>query len=488
QLERAILIEELQRESVVIATGGGAAAEKDAWRADLLGGSGVLTVTLDAAPETSLARLRAQVVAEGDALARPLLAGSDPLVRIAALKGHRQAAYDRAGVTLPIDRVDAPGVADEIAAMVRGDMAEVQLRLPHSLSRIVIEPGVLANVGSLTRETYPNARRAWVISDDGVAPHHLPAMIRSLNDAGFRCEPHVVAHGEASKSIAGASSLYDALLTGGVERRDVIVALGGGVVGDLAGFVAATTLRGIGLVQVPTSLLAMFDSSVGGKTGVNHAAGKNLIGAFYQPPIVVIDPMVLSTLPAREFTSGWSEVIKHAVIQPSTPQGDRSDLWTFLERNADSLLGRGEPAMTYLIQRNVALKARVVEADEREAGLRAFLNFGHTIGHAIEAAGYQLLHGEAVAVGMRAAMRLGERMGTCDHSTVVRLDQLLDRYGLPTTATASPERVVELLGSDKKKQAGKQRWVLPRQGGGVALRDDVPERIVAEVLDDVLQV
>ncbi|HEV2107347.1 MAG TPA: 3-dehydroquinate synthase family protein, partial [Thermomicrobiales bacterium] len=219
---------------------------------------------------------------------------------------------------------------------------------------------------------------------------------------------------------------------------------------------------------------------------INHRAGKNLIGAFYQPPLVIIDPHLLRTLPARELTSGWSEIIKHAVIQSSTPGGERADLWAFLERNASRLLEREDPALNYLIYRNVALKAAVVEQDEREVRLRAFLNFGHTIGHAIEAADYQLLHGEAVAVGMRAAMRLGERMGTCDATAVSRLDSLLDQFGLPATATAAPDRVAALLTSDKKRSDGKQRWVLPQQQGGVALRDDVPDGVVREVLATLL--
>ena len=486
-VERSVLSDSLRQENVVVATGGGAACDQAAWQSDLLGDPATLTVALDAAPETSLARLRAQVLAEGDALARPLLAGADPLARIAALKALRQSSYDQADVTLPVDRVGPDLIAREIATMVRGETTEVQLCLPHASSRIVINSGALAKLGTLTREAYPRTRRVWLVTDDGVAPHHLDPVARSLVAAGLGCDQQVVVHGETSKSIAAVSQLYDRLLGGGAERQDVIVALGGGVVGDLAGFVAATTLRGIGLVQVPTSLLAMVDSSVGGKTGINHAAGKNLIGAFYQPPLVVIDPEVLQTLPPREFTSGWSEIIKHAVIQPSTPGGERADLSTFLERNAAGLLRRQDPTLSYLIQRNVTLKARVVEADERESGIRAFLNFGHTVGHAIEAAGYQSLHGEAVAVGMRGAMRIGERMGCSDGEAVARLDQLIEGYGLPRVATAPVARVTALLGSDKKKQAGKQRWVLPRKEGGVELRADVPEAVVASVLDELLE-
>jgi 3-dehydroquinate synthetase len=250
------------------------------------------------------------------------------------------------------------------------------------------------------------------------------------------------------------------------------------VVGDLAGFVAATCLRGVPLIQVPTSLLAMVDSSVGGKTGINHPVGKNLIGAFYQPPVVVIDPTLLRTLPPRELRSGWGEIVKHAVIQPSTPGGERGDLLTFLDRNQDRLTRLQEPAITYAIRRNVALKTAVVVADEREAGVRALLNFGHTLGHAIEAAGYRLLHGEAISVGMVAAAEIGRTVGTCSQDTVDRITSLIARFGLPTSTAVDGDIVMRLIQSDKKKSGGKLRWVLPLESGGVDLRAGVPEPAV----------
>jgi 3-dehydroquinate synthetase len=254
--------------------------------------------------------------------------------------------------------------------------------------------------------------------------------------------------------------------------------LGGGVVGDLAGFVAATVLRGIGLVQMPTSLLAAVDSSVGGKTGINHAAGKNLIGAFLQPPLVIADTALLRTMPCREGRSGWAEVVKHAVIQRSTPGGERGDLAEILTRNAARLIRLEEPATSYVVWRNIALKAAVVAADERETGIRAFLNFGHTLGHAIEAADYQLLHGEAVALGMRAASELGVLCGTCDRREAEKIGRLIDLFGLPSSAALKESRVIERLGSDKKRVAGRQRYVLPVGGGGVIIRDDVPDKAV----------
>jgi 3-dehydroquinate synthase len=279
--------------------------------------------------------------------------------------------------------------------------------------------------------------------------------------------------------------VYDQMLDGRVERSDLVVALGGGVVGDLAGFIAATVLRGIGFVQMPTSLLAMVDSSVGGKTGINHPAGKKLIGAFYQPPLVIIDPDFLSSLPPRELRQGWAEVVKHAIIQPSTPSGETADLEDFLIRNRRQLLGLQNPALTYALRRNVALKSRVVEADERESGLRAYLNFGHTAGHAIEASNYRHMHGEAVAIGMHAASRLSALEGRVPESRVDEITGLIQSYGLPTHGAFQLDRVVDLIGNDKKRVGGKANWVLLETHGGVSLSHDVQEDHVSIAIASV---
>ena len=487
--ERQALGEAIGRDAVVVATGGGAPVADEAWSDGLLGRPGTLVVTLDAEPDTTMARLVAQQAAEGDATSRPMLAGSDPLARIHSLKAARQTAYDRADLTLVVDRVAADVVADEIARLpgvAEPDAdPDVRLRAASGTSDILIRPGAVGEVGSVLSRRWPKARRAWVVSDERVGALHGEPVLSSLRGAGLSAEMRCVPAGEGSKSIGGASALYDWMLGGGIERGDVVVALGGGVVGDLAGFVAATCLRGVGLVQVPTSLLAMVDSSVGGKTGINHAAGKNLIGAFYQPPDVVIDPGLLTTLPPRELACGWGEIVKHSIIQPSTPDGERADLARFLERNRARLLALSEPATTYLIRRNVGLKAAVVAADEREAGVRAFLNFGHTLGHAIEASSYALLHGEAVGLGMRAAARLGVLAGSCDEAAARRVRSLADAYGLPATTDLDEERVLGLLGSDKKRAAGRQRWVLPVRGGGVAIRDGVAAADVRTALRSV---
>ena len=486
--ERRFLLDALGRASCIVVTGAGAVTDDRLWTPELLGEPEVLVVALDVQPETTYRRLSEQQSASGDRVGRPMLAGNDPLGRMVALKAARQAIYDRASVTIVTDGAEASAVAGDVAlvvALAGGARQEVSLGAGAWRSRIVIGAGVLAQAGEQIRAAYPNARRLWLISDDQVGAIHGAELAAALAAAGFDVPSRHVASGERSKSLATVGELYDWLLGNGVERGDVIVALSGGVVGDLAGFVAATTLRGIGLVQVPTSLLAMVDSSVGGKTGINHSTGKNLIGAFYQPPLVLIDPAPLDTLPRRQLAAGWAEIIKHAVIQVSTPDGERGDLWTYLDRNAEALLSRRQPALSYLIARNVALKAAVVEADEREASLRQILNFGHTLGHGIEAAGYRYLHGEAIALGMRAAARIGLAIGTCDAATVGRLDATLDRFGLPDRAQFDADRVLELMTGDKKRTAGVQRWVLPLTGGGVVIRSDVPADVVRAALDGI---
>lgn len=486
--EQRALRAQLAREQVVIATGGGAVADDAVWDADHLRREGTLVLALDAEPETILQRLREQAVAEGEDTERPMLAGDDPLGRIAALKGSRQHYYDAADLTLHVDAIDAAAVAAELATIVesrKGTPLTIRLDADSASSDILVGPGTIAMLGREARARWPKARRTWIVSDENVAALHAATAEEALRVEGFAANTMAVPAGEGSKSLETAGQLYDWMLGGGVERGDIVVALGGGVVGDLAGFVAATVLRGLGLVQVPTSLLAMVDSSVGGKTGINHAAGKNLIGAFLQPHLVIADTDLLQTLPPRELRAGWGEIVKHAFIQRSTPGGERGDLAGYLRRNARHLLELREPATSYLIWRNIALKAAVVAADEREMGIRAYLNFGHTLGHAIEAADYALLHGEAIAVGMVAASRLGVLAGTCGADHAEAIDELVASFGLPRTAAVDEARVLALIKSDKKRVAGRQRYVLPIDGGGVVIRDDVSEQAAAEALRSV---
>jgi shikimate kinase/3-dehydroquinate synthase len=486
--ERAILNKLIARDRVVVATGGGAAVDPEAWKRDMLGSEGTLVIALDSNPETIFFRLQRQAMDEGAAVERPLLAGSDPLGRIRDLKSARQPIYDKAHLTISSDAISVDEAVNELAGIARlanGQPLAVRLDAASGASDILVGPSSVSRIGQWVRDRWPKARRSWIVTDENVGPLHAGVVGDRLQESGLRVATHFVAPGEGSKSLATAGELYDWLLEGGVERGDVIVALGGGVVGDLAGFVAATVLRGIGLVQVPTSLLAAVDSSVGGKTGINHATGKNLIGAFLQPPLVIVDTSLLRTMPARERRSGWAEVVKHAVIQRSTPGGERGDLAGVLARNAARLSQLEEPVISYVVWRNIALKTAVVAADERETGIRAYLNFGHTLGHAIESADYQLLHGEAVALGMRAASELGVLCGTCGRQTASTIGCLIDWFDLPSSAPLDEARVIALLGSDKKRVAGQQRYVLPVDGGGVIVRDDVPDGAVRNALRTV---
>jgi 3-dehydroquinate synthase len=307
-----------------------------------------------------------------------------------------------------------------------------------------------------------------------------------LRQAGIETATFSLDPGDASKSIENASRVYDWLASQRAERRDVVVALGGGVAGDFAGFVAGTYLRGMPYVQAPTSLLAMVDASIGGKTAVNlGATAKNLVGLFYQPKAVVADVSTLATLPRRELVEGLGEVIKHALIR------DYGGLLTLLEERLDDLLNLDPAFTTDVIRLNVQIKAGVVSEDERETGgVREILNYGHTLGHAFEAAGgYEaLLHGEAVSVGMVAAAEIGARVGLTPRSLVERQNRLLERAGLPLRPPKGfdRDRIRAALALDKKVIAGGQRWILLEDGGRPVIRSDVPVEVVESVLDDLL--
>jgi 3-dehydroquinate synthase len=325
---------------------------------------------------------------------------------------------------------------------------------------VQIQGGLLATLGALVKRVAP-APSCAIITDSNVAGHYLPVARTSLEDAGYRVIVHVLPAGEEHKTIGNAVAAMEALLHAKVERATPVIALGGGVVGDVAGFVAATLLRGVPLVQVPTTLLAAVDASVGGKVGVDHAAGKNLIGAFHQPRLVVTDIETFQTLPDREICGGLAECIKHAVIRDAS-------LFMFITDNAAKLAACDGVAMGELVARNVAIKAAIVEADPFEHGVRALLNFGHTFGHAIEnVLEYRgVTHGEGVALGMVAAGRLASRRGMFSAVELERLVTLIDYVGLPTShAEIDVERAFAAMGTDKKVVGGKLRLILPRRIG-----------------------
>ena len=310
-------------------------------------------------------------------------------------------------------------------------MTIVELNLPHHSYEIRIGPGLLDQLGPILRSTVGHDRAA-VFADAAVADLHGPLASRSLEQAGYTHELHRIPSGEQHKTLETVRSLYDVLLQRRAERGSPVVALGGGVVGDTVGFVAATYLRGVPFVQCPTTLLAMVDASVGGKVGVNVPQGKNLIGSFHQPAAVVVDVDSLATLPTRELRCGLAECIKHAAIRDEA-------MFAWLEDNLSAIFNLDRSVLTELVCRNVAIKARVVETDEKESGVRAHLNFGHTFAHAIEAttgfgSGTAYHHGEAVSLGMVAAARLAHTAGRCSVEVPDRLTHLLDQAGLPVEA------------------------------------------------------
>ncbi len=333
---------------------------------------------------------------------------------------------------------------------------------------IYIGAGILAEAGALLAPRFASPR-AVIVTNPNVALHWLAPLSRSLAASGVQSEVILVPDGETYKSWATLHDVLTRLLEINAERTTTLVALGGGVVGDITGFAAAIYQRGIPFVQVPTTLLAQVDSSVGGKTGVNHALGKNMVGAFYQPRAVLIDPACLATLPGRELAAGIAEVVKYGAIRDA-------DFFCWLEQNIDALRNCDPAALAHAIAVSCRIKAAIVAADEREGGVRALLNFGHTFGHAIEAGlGYgEWLHGEAVAAGMVTAATLSARMRLIAAADAARLSALVQRAGLPVEAPPlGADRYLELMRHDKKVQAGAIRFILLRALGEAFVTADV---------------
>lgn len=329
--------------------------------------------------------------------------------------------------------------------------------------------GLLAEVGQHVVSLTPG-RKAFVMSHPALYDVYGATLTASLQAAGFAVEPCLVPEGERSKSLLMASRLFTRLAQRGADRQSLICALGGGVVGDLSGFVAATYMRGLPFVQIPTSLLAMVDSSIGGKTGVDHKLGKNLIGAFYPPRAVFTDTALLQSLPEREYLCGLSEIVKAGVICDA-------ELFAFIETHVEAVRQRDAQVLGTLIERAIAVKVNVVQQDPTERGVRAILNFGHTIGHALEAVtGYeQYTHGEAVAIGMALVARLSEQLGYCRAEARARLHALLTALRLPLTYTdIQPQRLLAAMAHDKKSLNGVVRFVLMEDIGAVAFHQEVP--------------
>ena len=336
---------------------------------------------------------------------------------------------------------------------------------------IAIGQSLLSDVGLVGR--YITGQRVAVVTNTTVAPFYLDRLTETLTAAGKQVTPIILPDGEEEKTVANLMRIFDVLLAEKCDRKTTLIALGGGVIGDMTGFAAATYMRGVPFVQVPTTLLAQVDSSVGGKTGINHPLGKNMIGAFYQPQAVIADTATLNTLPARELSAGLAEVIKHGAVIDAA-------FFDWIEANIGPLMARDAAALAYAIQRSCEIKADVVRQDEREGGLRAILNFGHTFGHAIEAGmGYgKWLHGEAVGCGMVMAADLSLRLGYIDAHAKARIAALIKAAGLPVTAPdLGVERWLELMQVDKKNEGGQIKFILLCPLGAP---------IIATVANDVL--
>jgi 3-dehydroquinate synthase len=361
--------------------------------------------------------------------------------------------------------------------------ATVAVQLGARSYEIAIGEGLIADAGERIK---PFLKRPVVaiVTDSNVAGRHLDRLQQSLAKAGISATAIVLPPGEATKNYQHLAETCDGLLAAGIERRDMVIALGGGVIGDLAGFAAAVLRRGVDFIQIPTTLLAQVDSSVGGKTGINSAHGKNLVGAFHQPRSVLIDIALLDTLPKRELAAGYAEVAKYGLL------GD-APFFAWLESNAPAIFAGDAQARIKAITRSCEMKAQIVAEDETETGVRALLNLGHTFGHALEAAtGYssRLLHGEAVAIGMAQAFRFSEHQGLCAKGTARRVETHLKSVGLPTRLAdipgdlPGPAKLLEIMRQDKKAVAGKLTFILVRGIGEAFITRDVEEKDVLAFL------
>jgi 3-dehydroquinate synthase len=359
-------------------------------------------------------------------------------------------------------------------------MPQVTIHVPPRPYQAVIENGLLLRAGSVLAELLPQASRIFVVTVPPVRSRWGAKLVRSLKAAGFAPQVIPMPDGEPSKRLATVERLAEKLLSLGADRKAVVIALGGGVVGDVSGLLASLYMRGIELVQIPTTVLAQVDASIGGKTGVNLVDGKNLIGTFHHPRVVLIDPAVLKTLPDREFRAGLYEAVKCGVI-------GNVELFLRFEQNRARILKRDPVELEWLIAQSVRLKAEVVSADEREDGLRRVLNLGHTIGHALEAeTGYKkLLHGEAVAWGMIAATNIALSVGRTDSVTAGRIADAVLSLGRLPEVNVNSRKILARLQSDKKTQNGVVHFILPREIGKVEVASDVPSAAVIDAVEEL---
>jgi 3-dehydroquinate synthase len=490
ELERETIKKACQQKQIVIAIGGGAIVDPQNY--ELLAKTGLI-MCLEAKPETIYERLFREAASSPETEVRPLLATDNPLERIRQLKASRQSYYANVDWTIHTDDLSISEVAEEAIRAWRllrrytssdGDK-DITCAVETATQRypIFIGYGLLDKLGEKMKKAALSGT-ATIISDENVFSFYGSKVEGVLKDAGFSVNAFVVPPGEETKNMDYVIKIVDFLVEHRAERDDITIALGGGMVGDLAGFVAATFLRGMPWVQVPTSLIAMVDASIGGKVGVNHPEGKNLVGAFYQPNLVLADPQALTTLPRRELTSGWAEVIKHGLILDK-------EYVKFLEDNVDRLIELEPELLTQAIARSAAIKAQVVSQDEKEReGKRIILNYGHTMAHGLETVTRykRFLHGEAVAIGMMGATKLSQRLGLLPSAAVERQHTLLQKFGLPTVFSGLDlTEITRTMELDKKIKGTTIRWVLLQDIGKSVIRSDVPQDDVLYVLHELME-
>ena len=459
-LERELCRELAARSGLVIATGGGALVSQE--NRAILGATGDI-ICLRATPDAIMARI-------GASTNRPKLDGSDRRARIEALLDERAPAYDAIPLQLDTSDLSVMEAVERALALLWG-LPGARRQPVHTpdggMYDIVLGEGLLTTTGRLlARRLSPSP--TVIVTNPTIARHWAKPLARALQTAGFQPTVVEIPDGECYKTLDTVRILYDRFIEAGLDRRCPVIALGGGVVGDIAGFAAASFLRGVPFVQIPTTLLSMVDASVGGKVGVDLPQGKNLVGAFKQPELVLVDPDTLRTLPAPEFRAGLAEVVKHGII-------GAPELFRQLEEE-------GPASLTALIADAVRVKIQVVEEDPFERGRRAVLNLGHTFAHALEqVSGYQMRHGEAVSVGLVAAAHLSAAMGRCTPALISRVVRVLERLGLPTQVEGySAEAVYQAMRTDKKRAAGRLRFILPEEIGRVAIVGDIPrEQVIA---------
>lgn len=476
ELERE-LVEDLRGwQDVVVSTGGGMVMDPANRRALLRSG---VCVCLNATPEAIVSRLGPDAIRQ-----RPLLNGPDPAARVKELLAARAAAYGEMHYQVDTSAIAPEDVAAQVCALFAGERERIPVKHPNGEYDIVLGEGLLSAAGAAL------AGRGWqtaaIVSDDDVAPLFAAQLAESLRQRGLSAFAHVIPAGEASKNLRTVEEMYGAFAAHSVERGSAVIALGGGVIGDSAGFAAATYLRGLPFVQIPTSLLAMADSSIGGKVGVDTDFGKNLVGAFKQPDLVLMDLDALDSLPDVEIACGLAEIVKAALIKgggfwdevAGATQGGEQDRLTLAKR---------------LLPQAILLKREVVEEDPYEKGRRALLNLGHTFAHALEAwSGFGIRHGLAVALGMVCAARLSWLAGFCDGDTAGAVVSALRGVGLPISLrevitparlpALEPSKIWELMQTDKKKKGGKVRFVVLRKPGDVFMTGDMPPEMVAQAL------